>query len=68
MKRKASAVADRPETQQIGRRQPQTSCFNCRVKKIKCDRRAPCASCVVRGIPCTGQPGSKPVVVPQQPK
>ncbi|KAJ2989065.1 hypothetical protein NUW58_g3657 [Xylaria curta] len=69
MKRKAPAAAERlgqtQVTQRSGHRQPQTSCLNCRVKKIKCDRGAPCSSCVVRGISCTGQPGSKPVVVPQ---
>ncbi|KAI1756142.1 hypothetical protein F4782DRAFT_322287 [Xylaria castorea] len=65
MKRKAFAVADKLETQQSGRRQPTTSCFNCRVKKIKCDRGAPCASCVVRGISCTGQPESEPADIPQ---
>ncbi|GAP85140.2 hypothetical protein SAMD00023353_2200750 [Rosellinia necatrix] len=70
MKRKEPTEADTPgqPTPQAGRRQPQTSCLNCRVKKIKCDRGAPCASCTIRGIPCTGQDqaGPKPVVVPQR--
>ncbi|KAK2009117.1 hypothetical protein LZ32DRAFT_640251 [Colletotrichum eremochloae] len=40
------------------RRQPQVSCDSCRKKKLKCDRGNPCASCVVRGLPCTGHPNS----------
>ncbi|KDN68535.1 hypothetical protein CSUB01_10417 [Colletotrichum sublineola] len=40
------------------RRQPQVSCDSCRKKKLKCDRGNPCASCVVRGSPCTGHPNS----------
>ncbi|KAI3325755.1 hypothetical protein HD806DRAFT_491164 [Xylariaceae sp. AK1471] len=63
MKRKEPATADTPEQiRQRGRRQPQTSCVNCRTKKLKCDRGAPCASCLVRGISCTGQPDPKPVL------
>ncbi|KAJ8129813.1 hypothetical protein O1611_g3816 [Lasiodiplodia mahajangana] len=68
MKRKEPPAGDTVEqthSHQSGRRQPQTSCVNCRVKKIKCDRGVPCASCTVRGISCTGQPGPKPVTVPQ---
>ncbi|KZL79646.1 hypothetical protein CI238_11038 [Colletotrichum incanum] len=43
-------------------RQPQVSCDLCRKKKLKCDRENPCSSCVIRGLPCTGQPSSrKPV-------
>ncbi|KAI0402303.1 hypothetical protein F4802DRAFT_576647 [Xylaria palmicola] len=63
MKRKAPTVVDRRE--HIGRRQPQTSCINCRVKKLKCDRGEPCASCVVRGLSCTGRSGPEPAAVPQ---
>ncbi|KAL2157991.1 hypothetical protein VTH06DRAFT_4800 [Thermothelomyces fergusii] len=39
-----------------GRRQPQTSCDSCRKRKLKCDRRQPCSSCVARCLPCHGQP------------
>lgn len=41
-----------------GRRQPQTSCDSCRRRKLKCDRRQPCSSCVARGLLCHGQPNA----------
>ncbi|KAI0198861.1 hypothetical protein F4808DRAFT_247205 [Astrocystis sublimbata] len=52
MKRKAT---EQPSGQP---RQLAVSCTNCRIKKLKCDRGQPCASCAVRGIPCTGQPSA----------
>ncbi|KAI0150488.1 hypothetical protein GGR57DRAFT_184646 [Xylariaceae sp. FL1272] len=65
MKRKTPADPPPPESQR-SRRQPQTSCLNCRLKKLKCDRGTPCSSCHVRGITCTGQPGAAPApMVPQ---
>ncbi|KAK3356424.1 hypothetical protein B0T25DRAFT_474351 [Lasiosphaeria hispida] len=39
------------------RRQPQTSCDFCRLKKLKCDQAWPCSSCASRGKPCQGRPG-----------
>ncbi|KAI2631141.1 hypothetical protein GGS21DRAFT_523452 [Xylaria nigripes] len=61
MKRKERTRLDMLEqTQQGGRRQPQISCANCRVKKIKCDRGAPCHSCAIRGLSCPKQPGPEP--------
>ncbi|KAI1318989.1 hypothetical protein F5Y16DRAFT_110711 [Xylariaceae sp. FL0255] len=62
MKRKLAAGAQ-PSQQQLlrSRRQPVTSCLNCRLKKLKCDRGCPCSSCTVRGIPCSSSPsGSHP--------
>ncbi|KAI0517798.1 hypothetical protein F5B22DRAFT_100493 [Xylaria bambusicola] len=65
MKRKQSGSADALElVHSVARRQPQTSCLNCRAKKIKCDRGTPCASCVIRGLICSGQPDAKPPAVP----
>ena len=35
-----------------GPRQRPVSCRFCRVRKLRCDREAPCSSCVSRGIRC----------------
>ncbi|PLB46424.1 hypothetical protein P170DRAFT_387278 [Aspergillus steynii IBT 23096] len=35
------------------RDKPQLSCDSCRRRKGRCDRRAPCSSCVTRGHVCT---------------
>ncbi|KAK0702330.1 hypothetical protein B0H67DRAFT_394683 [Lasiosphaeris hirsuta] len=52
------------------RRQPQTSCDFCRLKKLKCDQAWPCSSCASRGKPCQGRPslalGSSPASTPHQ--
>ncbi|KAJ1323506.1 DNA binding [Microdochium nivale] len=53
MKRHADGT---PAPVQTARRQPQTSCDSCRQKKLKCDRAYPCASCQVRGLPCSLSP------------
>ncbi|KAK1690589.1 hypothetical protein BDP55DRAFT_753434 [Colletotrichum godetiae] len=55
---KRSMQADTGNAPQKRRRQPQVSCDSCRKKKLKCDRRDPCSSCVMRGLSCAGQPGS----------
>lgn len=35
-------------------RQEPVSCHLCRTKKLKCDRRTPCANCTARGVTCHG--------------
>ncbi|KAL4935121.1 hypothetical protein BDV06DRAFT_217654 [Aspergillus oleicola] len=35
------------------------ACDNCRLRKIKCDKSAPCSSCTVLGVPCSAG-GSTP--------
>ena len=41
------------------RRRPALSCFECRRRKIKCDRNHPCSQCLQSRIPnCTFAPGS----------
>ncbi|KAI1432078.1 hypothetical protein GGR50DRAFT_630350 [Xylaria sp. CBS 124048] len=65
MKRKQCTVAgptEQTQRQRGGRRQPQTSCVHCRIKKIKCDRNMPCHSCVIRGVSCTGLPAAEPSI------
>ncbi|KAI1318606.1 hypothetical protein F5Y16DRAFT_391754 [Xylariaceae sp. FL0255] len=57
MKRKATAQGIDLSAQERAPRQIPVSCENCRKKKLKCDRGAPCSSCSIRGIACTGQPG-----------
>ncbi|KAI1073910.1 hypothetical protein F5B20DRAFT_596821 [Whalleya microplaca] len=61
MKRKAPVAADEPQNR---RRQPQISCDFCRSKKLKCDRGAPCSSCVVRKLHCSSQPEPRPITDP----
>ncbi|KAL4925689.1 transcription factor domain-containing protein [Aspergillus undulatus] len=34
------------------------ACDNCRLRKIKCDKSAPCSSCTVLGIPCSAGRGA----------
>ncbi|KAH7068951.1 hypothetical protein BKA63DRAFT_98342 [Paraphoma chrysanthemicola] len=34
------------------------ACRNCRVRKIKCDRRMPCSNCVTTNITCPGSSGA----------
>lgn len=40
-----------------------TSCENCRRRKLKCDRKAPCGACIDRGeaVNCTWEDGVQPM-------
>ena len=40
------------ENQPRRRRRPALSCFECRRRKIKCDRQDPCTHCVATKTPC----------------
>ncbi|KAL6235262.1 hypothetical protein BDW75DRAFT_240316 [Aspergillus navahoensis] len=42
------------------------ACENCRLRKIKCDKAAPCSSCNALGIACSaaGTPAAVPAVTP----
>jgi hypothetical protein len=36
-------------------RQEPVACSLCRTKRLKCDRKTPCANCVARDVPCRSQ-------------
>ncbi|KAI0394202.1 hypothetical protein F5Y17DRAFT_428675 [Xylariaceae sp. FL0594] len=42
-----------PSRPHSNREKPQLSCFHCRRRKSRCDRRTPCANCASRGQVCT---------------
>lgn len=59
MKRAANSDAKDETVAKIPRQTP-VSCKNCRAKKLKCDRNAPCFNCSSRGIHCSYGDGVGP--------
>lgn len=50
------------------RRRPAVACFECRRRKVKCDRNSPCAQCVQAGsATCTYSPDAARLSGKQQP-
>jgi hypothetical protein len=56
------------ERQLRRRRRPALSCFECRRRKIKCDRNDPCAHCVSTRTQCNYKVCSNEPVIQQQPQ
>ncbi|KAL4800174.1 fungal-specific transcription factor domain-containing protein [Aspergillus venezuelensis] len=51
-------MADKPSSTSTSTSTPRSSfrvraCDNCRLRKIKCDKNAPCSSCTVLGVSCS---------------
>jgi hypothetical protein len=38
---------------------PRTPCVDCRIRKVKCDKKLPCTHCVQARIECVSQPGPR---------
>ena len=59
----SSAPKKKAATSSAAGKKRTTSCENCRRRKLKCDRRAPCGACIDRGegINCTWEDGVQPM-------